>query len=154
MIERFERFSYAVFEISRCWHKLAAEEMARHGLRGPHAIYLIIMRRYPAGITAAQLCELCGRDKADVSRSMALMEKKGLIVKEGTQYRALLKLTETGKAAAQAVCGRAAVAVELAGKGISDADRGVFYASLASITSNLQTLCKDGLPEQEGSYVC
>lgn len=146
MVERFERFSYAIFEISRCWHKIAAEEMGQYGLRGPHAIYLIIMRRYPDGITAAQLCELCGRDKADVSRSMALMEQQGLIVREGTQYRALLKLTESGEAAAQAVCDRAAMAVELAGKGIDEADREVFYASLASITSNLQTLCKEGLP--------
>ena len=24
MIERFERFSYAIFEVSRCWHKIAA----------------------------------------------------------------------------------------------------------------------------------
>ena len=27
MIERFERFSLAIAEISRCWHKLAGEEM-------------------------------------------------------------------------------------------------------------------------------
>lgn len=30
--ERFERFSLAIFEISRYWHKLAAEEMAGGGL--------------------------------------------------------------------------------------------------------------------------
>ena len=28
MVERFARFSLAISEISRCWHKLAAEEMA------------------------------------------------------------------------------------------------------------------------------
>ena len=27
MLERFERFSLAIFEISRCWHKLAAAEL-------------------------------------------------------------------------------------------------------------------------------
>ena len=26
-LDRFERFSYAIAVISRCWHRLAAEEM-------------------------------------------------------------------------------------------------------------------------------
>ena len=29
MVERFERFSYAISEISRCWHKIAGEEMQK-----------------------------------------------------------------------------------------------------------------------------
>ena len=40
------------------------------------------------------------RIKADVSRMMAIMEKKGLVIKEGTNqnlYRGVFKLTETGK---------------------------------------------------------
>ena len=44
---RFERFSLAIFEISRCWHKLAADEMAKYGLKGPHAMYLVTIRRFP-----------------------------------------------------------------------------------------------------------
>ena len=36
--ERFEKFSLAISEISRCWHKLAGDEMLRYGLKGPHAI--------------------------------------------------------------------------------------------------------------------
>ena len=37
MIDRFERFSVAIAEISRCWHKLATEEMKKYGLKGSHA---------------------------------------------------------------------------------------------------------------------
>ena len=33
MLERFERFSLAIFEISRCWHKLAAAELAQESIR-------------------------------------------------------------------------------------------------------------------------
>ena len=66
MVDRFERFSFSVFEISRCWHKLAAEEMAKYDLKGPHAIYLTVLQHNPEGLTAARICELCGRDKADV----------------------------------------------------------------------------------------
>lgn len=147
MVDRFERFSFAIFEISRCWHKLAAEEMEKYGLKGPYAVYLITMARYPEGVTAAQLSELSGRDKADVSRAMSQLEEKGLIMREGKgPYRAQLKLTEEGKKAAAHVCRRAAVAVEHAGKGISDTHREIFYAALESITANLQLLCKEGLP--------
>ena len=100
MDHRFERFSLAIFEISRCWHKLAADEMAKYGLKGPHAMYLVTIRRFPEGVTSAQLSELCGRDKADVSRAVSLLEEKGMIYREGNLDRALLKLTDKGREAA------------------------------------------------------
>jgi len=145
MIDRFERFSLAIFEISRNWHRLTADEMAKYDLKGPHAIYLVVMRRYPDGITASQLSELCSRDKADVSRAVAQMEAKGLVRREGG-YRAPLQLTETGWQAAAHVCERAGIAVECAGKELSDTQREIFYAALESIAANLQTLSKEGIP--------
>ena len=36
MVERFARFSLAIFEISRCWHRLAAEEMAAYEIGRAH----------------------------------------------------------------------------------------------------------------------
>ena len=151
MLDRFERFSRAIAEIDRCWHKLASEELGKYELNSPHAVYLNTLYRYEEGITAAQLAELCCKDKADVSRMVSIMEKNGLVTKEapgGSLYRARLKLTAEGRAAAEHVRERAALAVELAGKGLSEEDREVFYTALEQITSNLQSLCKDGLPEQ------
>lgn len=157
MIERFERFSLAIFEISHCWHKLAAEEMTHYGLKGPHAIYLLTLYRVQENLTAAQLCELCGRDKADVSRAVALMEEKGLILRQGSSYRAKLVLTDTGRQAAEHVCTRATAAVECAGEGISEENRAIFYACLESIAQNLQILTQKGIPGREKtgeSYGC
>ena len=151
MLDRFARFSLAIAEIDRCWHKLAAEEMARYGLNSPHAVYLNTLCQYPDGITAAQLGELCGKNKADVSRMVTILEKKGLVRKEGiggNLYRARLLLTDTGKQAAAHVRERAAVAVELAGAGLSDEKREIFYSALEQITENLQALSKDGLPQK------
>lgn len=148
MVDRFKRFSFSIFEISRCWHKIAAEEMAKYGLKGPHAIYLAVLQHNIEGLTAARLCELCGRDKADVSRALSVLEEKGLVKREaGSGYRAKICLTESGCEAADHVCRRASVAVELAGKDISDGEREVFYHALGSITDNLKALCRDGLPE-------
>ncbi len=151
MLNRFARFSLAISEIDRCWHKLAAEEMAKYELNSPHAVYLTTLYNFEEGVTAAKLGELCCKNKADVSRMVAILEKKGLVRKEaigGNLYRAKLLLTEEGKQAAEHVQQRAAVAVELAGSGMSEEEREVFYRCLELITSNLQTLSKDGLPQR------
>ena len=154
MIDRFERFSYAISEIMRCWHRLAADEMGKYGLKGPYFVYFTTMYRFPDGITAAKLGELCGRDKADVSRTIALLESKGLVYKETTgnnSYRAPLKLTEDGWTLAKLILQKTSVAVEMASKGI-EWDKGViFYEILGVITENLQNLSKDGLPEYESN---
>ena len=150
MLNRFVRFSLAIAEIDRCWHKLAAEEMAKYDLNSPHAVYLNTLYQYPEGITAAKLGELCCKNKADVSRMVSILEKKGLVRKEavgGNLYRAKLLLTVDGKLAAEHVQGRAALAVELAGSGMTDAERETFYRCLEQITANLQTLSKEGLPQ-------
>jgi len=150
MLNRFARFSLAISEIDRCWHRLAADEMAKYGLNSPHAIYLTTLYDYEEGITAAKLGELCCKNKADVSRMVTILEKKGLVRKEavgGNLYRAKLLLTDDGKLAAEHVQGRAALAVELAGSGMTDAERETFYRCLEQITANLQTLSKEGLPQ-------
>ncbi len=150
MVNRFERFSIAITEISRYWHKLAAEELTKYGLKGPHATYLTTMYRHPGGITVPQLCEECGKDKSDASRMIAILEEKGLVKKQvvdGSLYRGLLMLTEEGKAAAKHVCDRASKAVELAGRELTDETRESFYSALESITANLRELCKEGIPK-------
>lgn len=152
MLNRFAKFSFSIAEIDRCWHKLAAEEMAKYDLNSPHAVYLNTL--YDAGgdgITAAQLAELCGKNKADVSRMVAILEKKGLAKKVAVgnnMYRAKLMLTEEGRTAAQHVRERAALAVELAGSGLTEEERETFYKALELITLNLQKLGKEGLPQR------
>lgn len=151
MLNRFARFSLAISEIDRCWHKLASEEMSQYELNSPHAVYLTALHNYPDGITAAKLGELCCKNKADVSRMVAILEKKGLVRKESVGsnlYRAKLLLTDEGKQAAEQVQKRAAAVVEFAGADMTDADREIFYRCLESITAKLQTLSKEGLPRQ------
>lgn len=151
MLDRFEKFSFGISEISKYWHKLSADEMERHGLRSTHSVYLMTMAKYPEGLTAPQLCELCGKDKADVSRMMRIMEKKGLTTKESAnqrRYNGVFRLTPAGIEAADDLKQRIALAVRLAGKDLSDENRTIFYEALASITDNLRQLCKDGLPKE------
>lgn len=146
---RFERFSYMISEISRYWHKLAADEMEKYGLKSAHAIYLNALSSFDKGITSARLCEICGKDKSDVSRMITILEGKGLLKRENerqNQYRARLILTEQGKRAADQVKKRAQLAVEIAGASLSDETRETFYMALETIANNLKQISKDGLP--------
>lgn len=146
MVERFERFSLAIAEISRCWHKLAGEEMQVYGLKGAHALYLTTLYRHPEGVTVPELCELCLKDKSDASRMLAILEEKGLVSKQGG-YGGKVVLTEAGRAAAYQVRRRACRAVAEAGRDLTEEERDVFYRALESITDNLRRLSREGIPQ-------
>lgn len=143
MIARFEKFSYAISELSRCWHKIAAEEMKQYDLKGPYAVYFTTLYRC-GSITSSKLSELCGRDKADVSRAVSVLEKKGFVRKDAG-YRATLRLTPSGETLAIAINQKVMAAVSYAGKDLSDDDRNTFYSCLDSLVQNLQTLSQNGL---------
>ena len=140
MNNRFESFTAAIFEISRCWHKLVAKEMNKFGLRGPYAVYLLTLAGHPEGLTAGQLC--------DVSRAMMAMKAETLIFRSGTGYRAKITLTEKGLAAAEQVSARADQAVEIVGRDLSEEERRVFYRSLEQIADNLLELAQNGFPDE------
>lgn len=151
MLERFDRFTHNIYEIQRCWNKLASEEMDIYGLKGSYHIYLIVMHRFPDGVTASQLGVLCGRDKADVSRTVAVMESKGLIKKvsgSGNLYRAKLILTEQGAELTEIIVKKAQIAETISGCGIDDEQREIFYSVLERIANNIRELCKTGIPSE------
>lgn len=151
MIDRYERFSYANNEINKFLRKIAGDEMKKHGLKSAHAMYFTVLAKYnKSGLTATQMCELSGRDKADVSRMLALMENRGLVVKKGVHqnlYNGCFTLTLKGLEIAECVKQRAAKAVQIAGKDLSDAERRNFYCCLDSIVENLRELSEKGIPE-------
>lgn len=151
MLGRYELLSSSISSMYHDIQKIERMEMAKFGLKGPHAQCMLAMSRYPAGVTASQLCELCDKDKAAISRTVAELEQAGMVLRDernGSRYRALLTLTEQGTAAAKAVSDRALVAVEKAGTGLEDEQRQVFYRVLTLIADNLHTICKNGLSDE------
>ena len=135
MDKRFEHFTLDIFNISRYWNKIATEEMKKYGLRGTHALYLLMLDGYEGEITAARLADLCQRDKADVSRALA-------------EYRITPKLTPRGRALAAQIRARAAVALDLASQGITDEMRENMYHCLDLISANMRGICEEGLMDQ------
>jgi DNA-binding MarR family transcriptional regulator len=156
MLTRFEQFSSSISSIYKHIQKIERDEMAKYGLKGSFAQYLLAIGRYEEGITSSHLCEICDKDKAAISRVVSEMEQKGLIYRQpmgdpDNLYRAMLKLTEKGKAAAHHVSECAKVAVEFAGKGLTDESRQAFYVALNLIASNLQDISKKGIPANENN---
>ena len=152
MVSRYELFSSAISCIHHDIQKIERIEMAKYGLKGPHAQCLLALSHHPQGLTAARLCELCEKDKAASSRTLSELEHSGMIHREdrnGTRYRASLTLTEQGRAAAEAVSEKARLAVELAGAGLEDDRREIFYQVLDLIAGNLHRVCTDGLKKEE-----
>ena len=145
MLDRYEKFSLAIAEINHCWHKIAGEELSKYSLKTSHGTYLLTLYRNPEGLTAPKLAELCGRDKADISRAVSAMESLGLLTREGDNpYRARLKLTETGTAAALSIRETAAGIVDRVGSDLTPEKREIFYEALAIVSANLEEYCEKG----------
>ena len=149
MIRKYELLSTAVASMYHDIQKIERVEMAKFGLKGPHAQCLLAMARNPQGVTAAHLCRICEKDKAAISRSVTEMEQQGLLTRsqQGGRYRALLMLTEKGQTAARSVDTRARQAVEQAGEGLEDGQREIFYRVLGQIAENLHGICRTGIQD-------
>jgi DNA-binding MarR family transcriptional regulator len=150
MVSRFEQLSAAISRIYHNIQKIERTEMEKFGLKGPHVQCLLALSLNPEGLTASQLCAICEKDKAAISRTITELEKVGILNREdhnGNRYRVLLKLTERGKTAAARVDERVRVAMEKAGEGLTEDQRSVFYSVLSLIAGNLQGICADGLEE-------
>ena len=148
MIGRFEIFTLALSEISSSWNKIASDELKPYGLKGAYVVYLIALYKAKEGLTSVNLCEMCNKDKAEVSRAIKFLEEKGFISRENVTvngYRARITLTEHGKNVTYALRERVKLAVEKGGKGLSEEEREGFYSALEIISSNLKEISKEGL---------
>lgn len=152
MVGRFEQFCTAISSIHRSIQKIERVEMAKYGLKGPHAQCLVAMARYPEGITAARLCEICEKDKAAISRTVSELEQAGMVQHKdpsGKRYRSGLELTEKGSEVAQSVNRLIYLAVSQASEGYDTQTRQTFVRVLNLIAGNLQTICAEGLKDTD-----
>ena len=152
MFNRFEQFCTAISMIHHSIQRIQRMEMTKYGLKGPHAQCLLVISQHPDGITAAKLCELCEKDKAAISRTVAELEEADMLLRrdrDGKRYRSRLYLTEKGAEIAENVGSLVHMAVSQASEGYGEKDREIFIHVLNLIAGNLQTICRDGLEQQE-----
>ena len=104
--------------------------------------------KMPEGLTSANLCEMCNKDKAEVSRAIKALEEKEFITRKNTTvngYRANITLTKQGREVTYALRERIKLVVEKGGEGLTDEQREIFYNALSTISNNLKAISKEGL---------
>ena len=143
MTERFENFTRNVSVAGKCIAKIKAHEMHRFGIRGGDVMCLFFIGKNPDGLTPTEISELCGEDKAGISRSLAALREKGYVEADGDgrKYRMKYTMTAAGKAVFDALGEAINRAVESAGGTLPDKDRDTFYRIFDTITERLVTIC-------------
>ena len=118
--------------------------MAEYNLKSPHVSCLYYLYKY-GDMTATELCEICDEDKAAISRSIVQLEKEGYVEytdEQKRRYRARMSLTQKGREIAEGLAKKIDHVLDMAGDGLAEDDRVIFYRSLELISKNLENICK------------
>lgn len=143
MEERFETFTVLIAKISRHIRKIKTEEMAEFQLKSPHVSCLYYLYKSNS-LTAKELCDICGEDKANISRSIDSLEKNGFVVCNSPalkRYKSPLTLTEKGLLAGKRIVEKIDTILKSASEGMNEESRILFYQNLTLISHNLQKIC-------------
>lgn len=138
-IDRFERFSKTINQISKELKKIKYKHMSKYGLGSIHAMCIISLGETPCQ-TAAELMNGEEIDKAQMSRVIKDLCEKGYVRPvegQNRKYRLQYELTETGKEIAAEVRQKAVDIVKFVDDGVSDENIMVMYFTLEKLCSNL-----------------
>ncbi len=145
MQERFKEFTVLVANINRCIYKIKTEEMADFNLKSSHVSCLYYIYKEDS-LTAKELCDVCGEDKANISRAIKYLESNGYLVcnsKAQKRYQSSLELTEKGKDVGKYITEKIDAVLSRASVGLSEEYRKIMYQSLNLINDNLNKLCAE-----------
>ncbi len=141
--QSYEQFTFLITNINRCIKKIKLEEMKALDLKSVNLTCMYHLNKKGA-LTPKQLCELCGEDKANISRSIEYLKIKGYVETERQpekRYKSLLKLTPKGKEIWECVSKRVKEFTRAGGVQMSDQDKKSMYKGLETINENLKKIC-------------
>lgn len=140
MNQRFDAFVTGITVCYKYIQRIKSAEMGDLGLKGAHVMCMFYLKQHPDGLTSSQLCTLCAEDKAAISRTLSFLKSEGYVDSEGPKnYRAILRLTETGRKIADQFDALIADWVCAGGTGLTDQERRDFYHGLSLISNNLRS---------------
>ena len=145
MENRYQTFNTLIMNITRYMQKIKNKEMESLGLKGKHVQCLYELYHSKDGISLTEPGQLCGIDKAMISRIfMDLLEKNLVFIDshKDKKYRNPIKLTNEGKRIANIIDQRIQELLQVASIGLTDDEREVLYQSLTKIVFNLENICK------------
>lgn len=144
MIDRFELFTTTITQIYKNLQRIKMQEMSGFELRGTYVMCMFELNRNPEGLTITQLSQLCGEDKAAISRTISELVKRGLVTgNNDKKYRAPLILTKEGQETAAKIDALASTAVAAGSNGLTPEEVKIFYKALTMISDNLNNYLVD-----------
>lgn len=145
MEERFQAFTVLVANLNRCIYKIKTEEMAEYNLKSSHVSCIYYIYRY-GSLTPTELCDLCGEDKANISRALKYLEENRYLVVEketNKKYQRPIMLTESGNKIGKHLTEKINDILSLASEGLSEEDRNIMYYGLSLINDRLNKVCEE-----------
>ena len=144
MEERFKIFTVLIANINRSIRRIKTEEMADFHLRSSHVSCLYYLHKKDS-LTAKELCDLCGEDKANLSRAIKYLESNGYLIcnsKMQKRYQSPLELTQKGKEVGKQIVEKIDRVLSVASQGLEEQERIIMYKSLNRIKDNLDKFCR------------
>ena len=138
--ERYKQFTNLITSIARAISRIKKVEMANFGLKGKQVQCLFVLHGQEKGSTVSELAEMCGEDKASISRTIHELEEQDYLyfdAKEKQKYKNHVCLTEKGAKMAKIVYERVSDFASKVGMGTSDSERRAMYRTLTRILHNL-----------------
>ena len=143
MKERFQTFTVLVANLNRCIYRIKTEEMAKYNLKSSHVSCLYYIFKNGA-LTATELCDLCGEDKANISRSLKYLEDNGYLIADPNstkKHQRPIELTFNGYKIGKTISQKIDQILNYASEGLSEEAREIMYNGLNLINERLNSLC-------------
>ena len=146
-MERYIKFLSLVNSTHKCVQKILTDELAKYGLRGADAQYLLALYMKRDGYSLSDLADAVENDKAAVSRAYTHLEEEGVVLRAVKRYKMPIVLTDKGVAIAEKLIERANKAIVLVGANISEEEKMDFYQVFGKTVENLKFICENGLDD-------
>ena len=145
MEERFQAFTVLVSNLNRCIYKIKTDEMAEYNLKSSHVSCIYYIYRY-GSLTPKELCDLCGEDKANISRALKYLEENQYLIinnDSNKKYQRPIVLTENGVKIGKHLSEKINEILSIASEGLSEEKRNIMYEGLSLINNRLNKICDE-----------
>ncbi|MBO7250805.1 MAG: hypothetical protein J6V42_05985 [Clostridia bacterium] len=137
--DRFLLFSSCLSEAQKSIARIKQKKMEHYGLASAHAICICQLEEHADGLTKTELSQICMVDKAQISRVISDVVKKGYVAVSATssRYRKKYFLTEYGRKIAGEIRKTILDINSFVSMDIPQEDIDKFYATFNIICENL-----------------
>ena len=144
--ERFAEFSGLVDSAYKSLRRAQGKYTRSFGLRSMHVACMLRLLDAGRGLSATELSELCGVDRAQISRVVGELTAARLLREaepgEKRRYRGCLELTDAGRAQAEAMSAIVAEKLDSVAETLPPDDVETFYRVFREITALLEDISR------------